>query len=525
MATYVQLSEEDPAVLFVDLVASILYPPPPKVEAKAPEPKPKQKEQPKKKKVESEEEDEEEKDEEEKDEEEKDEEDDEEDEEPKKSKVKAKAKQDSRKTRKESDDAQSKENDSKRKPSVKEEVGQPEEAKKKLAKLLPLAESGKLAQLIEEGCFSNIDKILKASDEEIQAVFDLCFSFLERILADSKEKKGEDQVVRIVKQMALFLTQEPAKKTETKLSLLVTLFNLLPETSPLRHYLFVSILQMALGTGTAALLADQLSSLEQWVGQWKLQPVDARKLYLLAADILQDANKSQDALEFKYKALRTVESLSDAEINKLDDVLTLAADAVTQELISSSIRPYDTILGLKAVGCLARSKQPQHKQLHRLLEIFTSEDAGAYLIFSSVKENKKFLQNIGINHEDTLKKIRSLTICSLGSKHERIKYSQLMEELKLETAEEVEACVIDAIISGRVDAKIDQDSEEILVERTTPRYFDRDSWQQIGTKLDAWHQSLHNVIDSLRHAQHRDEQQMEERHLARGAHADDEGDL
>jgi hypothetical protein len=71
---------------------------------------------------------------------------------------------------------------------------------------------------------------------------------------------------------------------------------------------------------------------------------------------------------------------------------------------------------------------------------------------------------IGLVHDEVIRKLRTLTISSLGLASERISYADLAKKLSLADVNEVEGVVIDAVLSGRVDAKLDQEAQIVIIQ-------------------------------------------------------------
>jgi hypothetical protein len=88
---------------------------------------------------------------------------------------------------------------------------------------------------------------------------------------------------------------------------------------------------------------------------------------------------------------------------------------------------------------------------------------GAHLTIT----NHKWMHSIGLVHDDVVRKLRTLTISSLGLASERISYAELAKKLSLSDVNDVEGVVIDAVLSGRVDAKLDQESQVVIIQYVT----------------------------------------------------------
>jgi len=178
-------------------------------------------------------------------------------------------------------------------------------------------------------------------------------------------------------------------------------------------------------------------------------------------------------------------------------VLDLAAKTVRATLTSPELKNYDDLYNLKAVQAL---KGGPHNILYQLLHVFAAEDVHGYNKLTA--ESKKELASVdGFDYAVGLKKIRTLTIFSLSGGRDRIPYATLLKELELKDNLEVEQIIIDAVLSGRIDAKLDEEHEEVFIERSVPRIVSQESWRTMGEKLESWRQNVDGVLATLQQAQ------------------------
>ncbi len=110
----------------------------------------------------------------------------------------------------------------------------------------------------------------------------------------------------------------------------------------------------------------------------------------------------------------------------------------------------------------------------------------------------------GVDPEKALRKLRSLTLCSLGDEaaDDTVGFGLVQERLALKDGDEVEQAIVNAVVDEFVDAKIDQEKETVFIERSMPRKFKDAQWQNIANKLYSWHNSIELVLnnfDAVRH--------------------------
>lgn len=164
----------------------------------------------------------------------------------------------------------------------------------------------------------------------------------------------------------------------------------------------------------------------------------------------------------------------------------------------------DNLLTLKPVKILEGEK------IHDLLTIFVSEKLSAYTAF--YEANKAFVDSLGLQHEQSMKKMRLLTFMQLAENRKEITFEQVQKELQL-TENEVEPFIIDgkcvkavfrpnrvvhAVLKTKlVRAKIDQLSKKILVSSTMHRTFGKPQWQQLRDTLQLWQGNLNKVQHTI----------------------------
>jgi len=209
--------------------------------------------------------------------------------------------------------------------------------------------------------------------------------------------------------------------------------------------------------------------------------------------------------------LKVLESAPEAELAQ-PEVVKLVAQTLKAELTAVEYRNYDALYSLKAVAAIANGP---HAILYQLLEIFATKDVKAYSEFA--RKNQKALKEQGFSYEEGLRKMRTLTIQSLSSGKDKLPYATIASHLEIKDLNEVEQLVIDAIVSGRLDGKLDQETEQVIIERVTPRTLSQESWRNLSEKLEGWRQNIDVVVQTLQEAQ-----QARDKHFAGAVGEDDE---
>jgi len=102
-------------------------------------------------------------------------------------------------------------------------------------------------------------------------------------------------------------------------------------------------------------------------------------------------------------------------------------------------------------------------------------------------------------HEETLMKIRLLSLVSLAATKEAFSYSEAGEVTGVDKTE-VEALVVEGITRGYLDARLDQLNSSVVVRHAEPRTYDQQHWQKLDNRLSKWKLNMVGVIDVIRNA-------------------------
>lgn len=108
-----------------------------------------------------------------------------------------------------------------------------------------------------------------------------------------------------------------------------------------------------------------------------------------------------------------------------------------------------------------------------------------------------YLEEVGLSHEDCLKKIRLLSLATLSAEHSEIKYSKIAETLNIKL-DEVEEWVISSIYAGLLEAKMDQLRQVVIVQRCTQRVFTDAHWAQLKDTIGSWRNNVSDLLSVLR---------------------------
>jgi len=343
-----------------------------------------------------------------------------------------------------------------------------------------------ISKLLQEGFFSNLDKIFALPEEDIETYFSLALSLVGRI--------NKDSVADITNEFAAVLSKDHTTNSALKLRLLVILFNLLDEASPLRHTVFVIILKFTLASGQSANFRV-FPKLPSWILLWKLEQSDLIVLYELVSEVFKTSNEEQ----YKQYLLKYLSSLNGADSAALDAAKAHASAAITNALASDQIHFADVLMEMDAVRNLEGDST--YGLDFQLVQIFVEGAIEKYVNFSAT--NKARIDALGLDETFLLTKLRNLQIDELCAGRGSLDYDTLMTELKLADDTDVEMTIVEAVTRGVIDAKIDQEKRIITIRRSGNYQFHAgaESWDLLGEKLTTWRDNVNSVLSSLHSAQ------------------------
>jgi len=204
-----------------------------------------------------------------------------------------------------------------------------------------------------------------------------------------------------------------------------------------------------------------------------------------------NTSKEMQSYHILIKLLQTFEGASNLS-EAIPDAITAAVFAIK----TPEIHQCDELLEIAAIKQL--ESNPTHEKLFELLKLFAIDKLDSFTAFH--EKNPEYLKSLGISHEDCLKKIRLLSFASLAVEHNEIPYSTIVQTLRI-NEDEVESWVILSIISGLVDAKLDQLRKVAVINRSTQRVFTLEQWKVLGTKIGAWKENVRSLLGVIRGAQ------------------------
>jgi translation initiation factor 3 subunit M len=295
---------------------------------------------------------------------------------------------------------------------------------------------------------------------------------------------------RICDYLSKPITSSPSNGPGLALSVLSTIFNVLPSNSDSRRHVLLATLQVLRSSSNFDAIRPQLKNLDSWLVDWKADDEDQRELYLAVSEAAHESGEADVAYDYLVKALRTVPA--DQAAN--DDIRKLSLRALRAALVQPQHFDFQDLTVLDSIQALRKS-DPTYFEL---LEIFTSEQLDDYNDFKD--EHEGWVDKEGLDGAALNRKMRLLTLASLAAQNHQsrtLPYAHIAKALQV-PSEDVEMWVIDVIRAGLVEGKLSQLDQVFLIHRCTYRVFGENQWREVASRLDLWRRSLTGVLSVIR---------------------------
>ncbi|KAI9842867.1 MAG: hypothetical protein M1838_002957, partial [Thelocarpon superellum] len=286
------------------------------------------------------------------------------------------------------------------------------------------------------------------------------------------------------------VTSSSANGPGMALAILTTIFNIMQADNDTRYHVFLAILSVVKRSGMYESLRPQLKNMNRWISEWESDEEEQRKLFLEIADVAEDAGEEEDSYLYLLRALRTFDSNECSS----SACQTLAQRALKAALSNPSQFDFQDLTSLDAIQTL-RKTSPIYFEL---LEIFNAKQLDDYEDFLS-EHSTDVLSSAALDPSILHRKMRLLTLASLASStpSRSLPYASIASALQIPTAD-VEMWVIDVIRAGLVEGKLSQQSQTLLIHRSTSRVFGERQWREVASRLDTWRESLRGVLTVIR---------------------------
>ncbi|KAF9356145.1 hypothetical protein BGX26_005656 [Mortierella sp. AD094] len=342
-----------------------------------------------------------------------------------------------------------------------------------------------IAPLLEANKTSEATKVLlresKTLLEAPEKEFESAHNLLVAIALNDSDKAVLSQILKN-------LVSEPNQKTAIKFKVLSNIFNTVPANSPIRLEVFTAIVDLAVASDDIDLVLPQLQYVPSWLSEWGVGVEAERTLFLTLSDRLKETGNQYQSLEFLLKYLTSFNGASG-----LDSQKAQATRTVVESLALPEVLNFENLLKIDAVQHLKSEK------VYELLSVFMSGNVQDYR--GLIAKNGGLIKELGLDEDETLRKIRLLSLASLGSENlsRELSYQEIAKALEIEESE-VELWVIDVIRAGLVEAKLNQVSKVVIISRSIYRTFGTAQWQQLSQRLNGWKQSLAEILQVIANA-------------------------
>ncbi|RKP39674.1 hypothetical protein BJ085DRAFT_16011 [Dimargaris cristalligena] len=358
-------------------------------------------------------------------------------------------------------------------------VEKPEEA--------PLVQQLKAADndtdVLVQAILPQLNLLSQTPPKEYEAVFNQFFIILKSASSEAVAKL----LPEIINEVANGST---AVVPALRMKVLSNLFNILDANSALRADVLVAIVDLASTHSILRTLGSQLNKVDFWIKEWSLSPSASTQLYLSLSRALGSGRFSAQSLEFLVKGLRSVEQDPSFQSGSLQ---AEATQAVCKTLQSSRLYNAESLAELLPVRQLKGTK------VFELLDIFLQGNLSQLQGF--IAANGAELAELDLESEALVAKMRHIALAALGARFigQSLSYNDIAAALDI-PVDEVEMWTIDAIRVGLVQAKMDQVSQTVQVNRTFYRSFGKDEWAAIRKQLVHWDKSLVGILQVVGNA-------------------------
>ena len=293
----------------------------------------------------------------------------------------------------------------------------------------------------------------------------------------------------MIQNLSAPISSSPQHGPGLALSVLNTIFNILPEDSEARYHIFLATLKVVRQIGSFETLRPQLKNLDTWIQLWDTDEEDQRSLFLQLSDAAAEAGDSDESYNYLLRALRTIPADEASSQSSRD----LALRALKAALSHPTHFTFQDLTACDAIQALRKSEPDWFE----FLELFNAELLDDYNDF--LDSHDDFLEQSGLNPSLLLRKIRLLTLASLAASTQSrsLPYAHIAKALQI-PAEDVEMWVIDVIRAGLVEGKLSQLNSTFLIHRSTYRVFGEKQWTEVQGRLDTWRGSLEGVLGIIR---------------------------
>jgi len=319
------------------------------------------------------------------------------------------------------------------------------------------------------------------------------------------KKLGLEAIHKIVPKLTSVVTSNREDKPLLRIKFLNNLYNIIDISPSDRHQVFIETIKFAESTGNREAILSQLKDkeIEQRFEEWGITLKQKREAYKFIRDIVRSSNKRLHVHKWTVKYLSTFEGATEEEQNAVtEDAVKSALEAITLP----ELYQFDELLNLSVIKRLEKDKNQTNSMVYHLLKIFVGETLDAFKALTD--HHPELLKTVGLNYEDCLRKIRVLSLATLGASNSEIPYSLIAKTLQI-NENDVEVWVITAISENLIAAKMDQLKRIVVITRSLQRVFTKSQWKQLSESLNTWKSNVKMMMDTLQQTKHQSPHQQQ----------------
>ena len=218
-------------------------------------------------------------------------------------------------------------------------------------------------------------------------------------------------LAKICQNLSQPITTSPHNGTGLALSVLTTIFNILPQDNETRFHIFLAILNVVQRSSSFESLKPQLKNLDSWLRLWETDDEDQLRIYLQIAQVAEESGEREQAYYYLLRALRTIPSAeSDGQ-----EARELSLRALRSALTDPLHFDFQDLTALDSIQALRKSDPV----FFELLEIFGAEQLDEFDDF--MEEHSGWLGQSNLDYAVLHRKIKLLTLASLAASSSRLR--------------------------------------------------------------------------------------------------------
>ncbi|CAI2372932.1 unnamed protein product [Moneuplotes crassus] len=272
------------------------------------------------------------------------------------------------------------------------------------------------------------------------------------VLTDIKEENNNKSMTEAL-QVAFSFIEGYTKDSQTQVKLFTLLYNVFKQTDRYRYDIFCRLLSFCEENNCIVAVQSNLLIIDQIANQWEITKEERITLYKRIISILIEEEKLA-AFELMLKTIKLFgndEELTTANKDLIIKTITLALE-------HPKLTQFEYLYNIAAVQIL-KSKKIEEKIIE-LVHIFAYEKLEDYTKWE--ESNKDYLEASGMESTILKNKILYLSFFSLALKDRVITFDKLAQTVGI-SKDEIEEWVTDAIVNGIIDARIDQEEEQVII--------------------------------------------------------------